>query len=62
MSKIYNMRKKPVMKKKPYDYSKRYYQVHKHLWRRGGKYYHYKPPLTEGKFSTSRGVFLINFD
>ena len=56
------MRKKPVMKKKPYDYSKRYYQVHKHLWRRGGKYYHYKPPLIDGKFSVSRGVFLINFD
>ena len=62
MSKIYNMRRKSVLKKPKYDYSKRYYQVNKHLWRKGGKYYHYKPSLKDSKFSMSRGVFLINFD
>lgn len=62
MSKIYNMRRKSVYKKPKYDYSKRYYQVNKHCWRKGGKYYHYKPSLKDNKFSMSRGVFLIDFD
>jgi len=56
------MRRKSVIKKPKYNYSKRYYQVNKHLWRRGGKYYHYKPPLTDSKFSMRSGVFLITFD
>ena len=56
------MRRKSVIKKPKYDYSKQYYQVNKHLWRRGGKYYHYKPSLKDSKFSMSRGVFLITFD
>jgi len=39
-----------------------YYQRNKHLWKKGGKYYQYKPKMTEGEFRVRKGNFLIYFD
>jgi hypothetical protein len=41
---------------------KTYYKKNKELWKKGGKYYHYKPKVTTGEITIKRGVFLITFD
>lgn len=41
---------------------KSYYKKNKELWKKGGKYYHYKPKVTIGEITIKRGVFLITFD
>ena len=41
---------------------KTYYQKNKELWKKGGKYYHYKPKVNTSKITIKRGVFLITFD
>ncbi len=41
---------------------KAYYKKNKHEWRKGGKYYNYKPKVSTGELIVKRGVFLISFD
>jgi hypothetical protein len=41
---------------------KTYYQKNKELWKKNGKYYHYKPKVNTDKITIKRGVFLISFD
>ena len=41
---------------------KAYYKKNKHEWRKGGKYYNYKPKVITGELIVKRGVFLISFD
>ena len=31
-------------------------------WRKGGKYYYYKPKIDTGKLIVKKGIFIINFD
>ena len=39
-----------------------YYQRNKHLWKKGGKYYYYKPTITTGELIIKYGHFLVYFD
>ena len=39
-----------------------YYKNHKNEWKKGGKYYYYKPKVNTGKITIKRGLFLVNFD
>jgi len=39
-----------------------YYQRNKHLWRKGGKYYNYKPRVSTGTITIKRGLFIVGFD
>ena len=39
-----------------------YYQKHRHEWRKGGKYYYYKPKVSTGELIVRRGLFIIRFD
>ena len=39
-----------------------YYKKHRNEWKKGGKYYYYKPKETTGEITIKRGVFLITFD
>ena len=39
-----------------------YYQRNKFKWKKGGKYYQYKPKVSEGSFMVKKGKFLIYFD
>lgn len=41
---------------------KEYYRKNKDEWKKGGKYYYYKPKETGGKLTISRGKFLLSFD
>ncbi len=40
---------------------KEYYKKNKHEWKKGGKYYYYKPKETTGELIVKKGVFLITF-
>ena len=42
--------------------TKDYYKKHKDQWKKGGKYYYYKPKLSDGGFSINRGIFMVIFD
>ena len=39
-----------------------YYKKNRDLWKKGGKYYYYKPRTSSGKLTIKTGVFIINFD
>jgi hypothetical protein len=39
-----------------------YYKKNKAYWKKGGKYYYYKPKETTGEFSVKSGIFILNFD
>ncbi len=41
---------------------KDYYKKNINNWKKGGKYYYYKPKETTGEITIKRGVFLITFD
>ena len=39
-----------------------YYKKNINNWKKGGKYYYYKPKEITGEIKIKRGVFLITFD
>lgn len=39
-----------------------YYLLNKHRWQKGGKYYKYKPKISEGHLQIKYGVFLLEFN
>ena len=39
-----------------------YYKKNRDLWKKGGKYYYYRPKASTGKLTIKTGVFIINFD
>ena len=39
-----------------------YYQKNRHLWKKGGKYYKYKPKVSEGHFEVKYGLFVLSFN
>tara|TARA_R110000850_G_scaffold60657_3_gene139054 strand:- start:222 stop:350 length:129 start_codon:yes stop_codon:yes gene_type:complete len=39
-----------------------YYKKHKNEWKKGGKYYYYKPKVTPGEVIIKRGEFILLFD
>jgi hypothetical protein len=40
-----------------------YYKKNKALWRKGGKYYYYKPKnKSSDNFSIKKGLFILRFD
>jgi len=39
-----------------------YYKKNKKEWRKGGKYYYYKPKETIYEVSINRGCFILSFD
>tara|TARA_S200002703_G_scaffold72272_1_gene62612 strand:- start:950 stop:1081 length:132 start_codon:yes stop_codon:yes gene_type:complete len=41
---------------------KDYYRKNIDNWKKGGKYYYYKPKETTGELIIKKGVFLITFD
>jgi len=42
--------------------TKDYYKKHKDQWKKGGKYYYYKPRVSTDKLIIKRGLFIVNFD
>lgn len=40
----------------------KYYLKNRNMWRKGGKYYYYKPKINSGHLQVKRGTFTINFD
>ena len=41
---------------------KTYYQKNKSDWKKGGKYYYYKPKVIEGKLTITAGTYILTFD
>lgn len=41
---------------------KEYYKKHRHEWKKGGKYYYYKPKVNTYELIIKRGKFIISFD
>jgi len=41
---------------------KDYYQKNKKEWKKGGKYYYYKPKQHNYKFTVKRTEFILKFD
>ena len=39
-----------------------YYQKNSHEWKKGGKYYYYKPKVSTGGLIIKYGHFLVYFD
>lgn len=39
-----------------------YYQRNKTNWKKGGKYYQYKPKVSEGFLIVKKGNFIVYFD
>ena len=39
-----------------------YYKKNINEWKKGGKYYHYKPKVTTGELTVKKGLFVIRFD
>tara|TARA_R110000823_G_scaffold290134_2_gene408431 strand:- start:329 stop:460 length:132 start_codon:yes stop_codon:yes gene_type:complete len=39
-----------------------YYKKNKENWKKGGKYYHYKPRESTGELIVKRGLFIIQFN
>tara|TARA_R100000541_G_scaffold23151_2_gene32978 strand:- start:594 stop:725 length:132 start_codon:yes stop_codon:yes gene_type:complete len=39
-----------------------YYKKNKKNWKKGGKYYYYKPKESTGELSVKTGTFIISFD
>tara|TARA_R110002126_G_scaffold90105_1_gene215093 strand:- start:1493 stop:1621 length:129 start_codon:yes stop_codon:yes gene_type:complete len=39
-----------------------YYKNNRKEWRKGGKYYYYKPKVSTGELIVKRGCFIIRFD
>jgi hypothetical protein len=39
-----------------------YYKKNKNLWKKGGKYYYYKPKEFIGQLTIRRGRFLVYFE
>ena len=39
-----------------------YYKKNIKEWKKGGKYYYYKPKETTGELTIKTGSFIINFD
>jgi len=39
-----------------------YYKKHKNEWKKGGKYYYYKPKVNTYKITIKRGEFWLSFD
>jgi len=39
-----------------------YYKKHRNEWKKGGKYYYYKPKQSYYELIIKRGNFLISFD
>lgn len=44
------------------NYNKRYYLDNKNHYKKGGKYYKYKPKEYTNKLKINRGLFIIIFD
>ncbi len=41
---------------------KEYYKKNIHHWKKGGKYYNYKPKQYIGELIIKKGLFVITFD
>lgn len=41
---------------------KTYYQKNKDQWKKGGKYYHYKPKVNTYQVTIKRGCFILDFN
>tara|TARA_Y100000401_G_C8152987_1_gene140512 strand:- start:249 stop:380 length:132 start_codon:yes stop_codon:yes gene_type:complete len=41
---------------------KEYYRKNKEEWKKGGKYYYYKPKVITGKLTIARGKFVLSFN
>tara|TARA_R110002153_G_C12952134_1_gene458804 strand:- start:254 stop:442 length:189 start_codon:yes stop_codon:yes gene_type:complete len=39
-----------------------YYKKNKENWKKGGKYYYYKPKESTGELTIKTGIFIISFD
>ena len=39
-----------------------YYKKNKDNWKKGGKYYYYKPKEITGELSVKTGTFILSFD
>jgi hypothetical protein len=39
-----------------------YYKKNKKEWRKGGKYYYYKPKVTHYELTIKTGIFTLEFD
>jgi hypothetical protein len=39
-----------------------YYKKNKDQWKKGGKYYYYKPKVSTGELIVKTGLFIIKFD
>lgn len=39
-----------------------YYKNNRKEWRKGGKYYHYKPKESCGVLIVKKGLFIVRFD
>ena len=39
-----------------------YYKKNIKEWKKGGKYYYYKPKVSTGELTIKTGSFIINFD
>tara|TARA_R110000803_G_scaffold87313_2_gene153915 strand:+ start:401 stop:532 length:132 start_codon:yes stop_codon:yes gene_type:complete len=39
-----------------------YYKKNKDKWKKGGKYYYYKPKESTGKLTIKKGLFVVRFD
>jgi len=39
-----------------------YYKKNRHEWKKGGKYYYYKPKETSYHLIIKRGNFIVRFD
>jgi hypothetical protein len=39
-----------------------YYKKHKNEWKKGGKYYYYKPKVNIYQITIKRGEFWLSFD
>jgi len=39
-----------------------YYKKHKNEWKKGGKYYYYKPKTHTYQITIKRGQFILSFD
>ena len=40
---------------------KEYYKKNRELWKKGGKYYYYKPKVNSYELIIKKGKFIINF-
>lgn len=40
----------------------KYYLKNIEKWKKGGKYYYYKPKESSGELTIKKGIFIVSFD